>query len=352
MAAPRSLSSVTFGLLVTAGMAVATECSVNEGTAVELLRSAVASFTSSPSISDEDERNARQLHQQLETVLNRKTDSTAAAVGSGATGRLFDKAWLERVSRFYSADTGTELIAPLLYTLIRSTRPRTVVEFGCGYTTLFLAQALTDAADEARTELSPERQSDPSSWLLRTSERGKKLMGEWERSGAFFGEGKLQRRAHAEYRPKLHCVDMFSTEAGQKGYFTSADAFREAAVELGVSSVLTVHQSEWMEWTKALTAAFPPIDFLWWDGFRPPQFSRVWKRVNPNGGLCVLHSTLGNSRNFAWLQALKLKHLSKSYADFEVLSLLEGHKWAQNSCTMLRKTSAYEAEEVVARPHP
>ena len=49
---------------------------------------------------------------------------------------------------------------------------------------------------------------------------------------------------------------------------------------------------------------------------------------------------------------LKLKHAAGGFTDFELLSLLEPHKWAQNSVTVLRKVSGYDAAEVVVRPHP
>ena len=42
--------------------------------------------------------------------------------------------------------------------------------------------------------------------------------------------------------------------------------------------------------------------------------------------------------------------ISATLADLE--RLLEPHKWAQNSCTLLRKTSGYDPAEVVVRPHP
>jgi len=39
---------------------------------------------------------------------------------------------------------GSETVAPLLYFLVRFTRPRKVLEVGTGYTTPFIARALAD----------------------------------------------------------------------------------------------------------------------------------------------------------------------------------------------------------------
>ena len=66
----------------------------------------------------------------------------------------------------------------------------------------------------------------------------------------------------------------------------------------------------------------------------------------------MLHSTLSNYRNWVWLQDLKLQQATTGFRDFELLSLLEPHKWAQNSCTVLRKVSGHDPAEVLVRPHP
>lgn len=46
-----------------------------------------------------------------------------------------------RSSFLISRDAGVESMAPLLYSLVRFTKARTLVELGAGYTTLFLLQA-------------------------------------------------------------------------------------------------------------------------------------------------------------------------------------------------------------------
>src|SRR5437016_4974210 len=48
--------------------------------------------------------------------------------------------------------SGTENVAPLLYSLARLMRPRVVVECGSGYTTLFLLAALAENATDIREE--------------------------------------------------------------------------------------------------------------------------------------------------------------------------------------------------------
>ena len=73
---------------------------------------------------------------------------------------MFDPTFLEAVKSLLSPWTGTELMAPLLYTLARFTRARTVLEGGSGYTTPFLAKALADnayAVEEERRALQEKK---------------------------------------------------------------------------------------------------------------------------------------------------------------------------------------------------
>ncbi len=50
-----------------------------------------------------------------------------------------DPRFYRAVEPLYFSGMGTEHVAPLLYTLARMTRPRSVLEVGLGYTTPFLA---------------------------------------------------------------------------------------------------------------------------------------------------------------------------------------------------------------------
>src|SRR5437016_1843739 len=48
--------------------------------------------------------------------------------------------------------SGTEHVAWLLYSLVKQTRPKVVVEYGAGYTTLFLLAALAENASDVKQE--------------------------------------------------------------------------------------------------------------------------------------------------------------------------------------------------------
>ena len=320
------------------------------GSDIERLEAAVSEFTAVDisELSPADAATARALVQQLSSHLRSNGDgSPPVRPPIGSTGTLYDAAFLSAVRHLcpQAPDTGTELMAPLLYSLVRSTRPSSVVELGCGYTTLFLAQALRDAARDAEEEsVRSANWPEEQRWLLWGSAKSDRLIQEWAQRGAYWGRGELWERAKEPYAPTLQCVDSFGSEDWQAG------DYEQTARQLGLDGVTSMQSADWLSWEASLPPDFT-IDFLWWDGFVPEMFDRMWRRVSPNGGLCVLHSTLGNHRNWAFVQDLKLKQATQEFRDFELLSLLEPHKWAQNSCTVLRKTSAYEPGEVLVRPH-
>ncbi len=69
----------------------------------------------------------------------------------------------------------------------------------------------------------------------------------------------------------------------------------------GPDSVWTLHRAEWAAFREGWDAAVP-IDLLWLDGFNRETFDSYWPLINPDGGVCILHSTLNNHRNYAFIQ--------------------------------------------------
>ena len=72
--------------------------------------------------------------------------------------------------------------------------------------------------------------------------------------------------------------------------------------------------------------------------------------VSPNGGLLLLHSTLTNVTCRAVLDEFKRRQSGPEFNDFEVLSLLEPHKYQQNSVTLIRRTSAFQPPDYTIEP--
>ena len=53
--------------------------------------------------------------------------------------------------------------------------------------------------------------------------------------------------------------------------------------------------------------------------------------------------------SYAFVNELKMRQATTSFTDYEMVSLVEPHKWNQNSCTLIRKVSEYNAEENIVR---
>ena len=63
---------------------------------------------------------------------------------------IYDREFLEACRPLYSVHMGVENAASLLYSLIRFVKPKSVVEVGAGYTSLWLLRALADNDDELK----------------------------------------------------------------------------------------------------------------------------------------------------------------------------------------------------------
>lgn len=68
----------------------------------------------------------------------------ALDVMGGTFGGMYSDAFIATVRPLYDLHMGVETMAPLLYALIRFTKPTIVMEIGAGYTTPFMLQALKD----------------------------------------------------------------------------------------------------------------------------------------------------------------------------------------------------------------
>ena len=247
--------------------------------------------------------------------------ATSAPVGAGGCSPAF----LATAAPLYDVHMGVENMAPLLYSLVRFTKPRTVVELGAGYTTLFLLQALADNAEE-RAALALNLPG--TAWL---------------------------DDAPAEGPGHLHVVDNCAHE------HSTAGAVSAAASSLGLRPLLSFHAID--AFSPDLPSMLPggPVDILWIDLGAGPRLTSLvaawWPRIRADGGILAVHSTLTNETGRAWLAHMKRAAAAAMmveanalegqdvtaalaalpYGCFELLSLLEPHKRLQNSFTCLRR---------------
>jgi hypothetical protein len=231
---------------------------------------------------------------------------------------------------------GVENVSPLIYSWIRCTRPRSVLEIGAGYSTLFIAQALADNKAEY--------------------DRDRKVMRGQVRSDKHTGLKRLVHGRHplplavpeyyeTSYIPRLSVIDDSSHPA------TSAGRVVEVARKLGLDGLLRFYSGDFRGMSARLEKDFLPFDLVWFDCGGLDDFAEeYWKLINPHGGFLLIHTARTNPAKRAFLQNLEARSKAGEATPFEMLSLFEPHKWRQNNLTILRMTppgldSSYPSEE-------
>lgn len=253
------------------------------------------------------------------------------ASGSGAAcaaftqGVLYSPAFLRVVAPLYEQCMGAENLGPLLHSLVRFTKPRNVLELGAGFTSIFLLQALCDNTAECALAAEAAKTA-PSGvpWL----------------TPAFAGG--------CVHAGTLHCVDNLAHE------HTSAHRVQAAAVSLGIAHALRFHDADALDSdasSRLAVASSKGLDdgarffgLVWIDLGAAHRLRALvdawWPRVDPAGGMLIVHSTCTNEASRVWLEHMRAAALddgSGPYGRFELLSLLEPHKCFQNAVTMLRR---------------
>jgi hypothetical protein len=274
---------------------------------------------------------------------------------------MLDPSFLEAVKSLLSPWAGTELMAPLLYMLARFTRARTVLEGGSGYTTPFLAKALADnahAVEEERRAMQEKTaryvadldamQDAPApvepgtkvaSGLLGlynpTSPVAKRRLAWLGEAPGFARPAKLER----SYTPRLISVDNLSSTR------TSAPKAQSIIESLGFSDFVTFHHGDfWSYDLDNIPAQHLPIDLMWVDLHTrlKDAYSLVdgshWNRLNPNGGLLVIHDLL-TTRGGRMLDEV-FRQTQRKRSDFEIVGLLEPDRIMQGDFVLIRRTSA------------
>lgn len=221
---------------------------------------------------------------------------------------------------------GTELVAPILAMLVQFARPRRVLEVGMGYTTPFLAAALADVERQVRVE-------------------AEALVG---KTKAYLDDEVAldERWVNAEpallapafyrdpYRATLVAVDDLSIEE------SSAPAVQGVLEELDLLDRVTIVNADLHDCRELLPEDFAPIDLAWVDAWECLYFfDHFWDLINPHGGLVVMHYLMTYPEGETILDYLaKVQRMRPG--ELEILNLLEPHKLAQNSLTVLRRTTA------------
>lgn len=228
---------------------------------------------------------------------------------------VWNQKFLAHAKLLYNPHMGVENLGPFLYSFLRMTKLRRVVEIGAGFTSLWILQALKDNDDELRAVRSLQRRGQCKllniDWTIQT-----------------FVEAFDQEPS------QLMCIDNCEH---QKESATGASA---VATSLGLDAYLEFQRGDAFD----LDLGTETVDMLWCDfgvGSRMPEFiSSAWGFIRP-GGFLLCHSTLTNANTRSWLEAIRTRQPEDvtgiSPDEYVELSLLEPMKRYQNSISVLQK---------------
>jgi len=240
----------------------------------------------------------------------------------GSYGGIYNEDFLKIVKPLYDSHMGTENMAPLLYSLVRFVKPRHILEIGAGYTSIFLLQALKDNMLEMKK-------------FKKLSDVGKctiPLNSTVEIDQCV--EDEVEKRSEAGI---LHTVDDLS-HPGE-----TASKVQAAAKKLGSRQHLQLHIKDAWGFSQEMDSDVM-LDMIWLDfgaGSRLEEFfDKWWPRLNPNGGLLMVHSSLTNAATRQFLVNYQASDDSESkdrLGEFDLWGLLEPHKKYQNSFSVFQK---------------
>lgn len=236
---------------------------------------------------------------------------------------IMDQNFLSHLSSLYNPHMGVENIGVFLYSFVRFTKVKRIVEIGAGYTSLWILQALKDNDDELNRIRSLQRE-------------GKCRLLDWPWTVPDVIEH------HNDSPSSLLCIDNC---LHQKETATGAAA---VARTLGLDS--------YMEFVCGDAFYFDmedeSVDVLWCDfgvGSRMQEFiSKAWSSIRP-GGFLLCHSTLTNQKTRDWLDAARARKGEAETGmppdDYVEISLLEPHKQYQNSVSIFQKRRGLNGDE-------
>mmetsp|Transcript_15695 Transcript_15695/g.28371 ORF Transcript_15695/g.28371 Transcript_15695/m.28371 type:complete len:691 (+) Transcript_15695:79-2151(+) len=237
---------------------------------------------------------------------------------------MYSPLFLHHVQPLYNPHMGVENAGPMLYSLVRFTKCRNIVEVGAGYTTLFLLQALKDNDDEMKR-------------IVDLNTEGRLRLLDYP-----FGTPRLKEWVSSSpavpTTSSLLCIDNCEHQR------ETASSAVNVAHTLGLESYLQFLKGDAFDALDTHFSEIESIDLLWCDfgvGSRMKEYaSNVWKYVAP-GGFLVCHSTLTNQRTREWLEGIRsgkgVEVTGIPADEYAELSLLEPHKRFQNSMTILQK---------------
>ena len=235
------------------------------------------------------------------------------------------KKFVNAIKTLTSTSMGTENMAPFLYSLIKFVRPHRVLEIGSGLTTIYILAALKEIFDLEKKENS----------------------GNLSNYNPDYRNEDYYNLKHPKYF--LHTFDNLQHPK------TSANHVEKIAEELGYSSLLKFWNDDYKDLPNLLPKEDQDFDLIWCDLGSRLHF--IYQKnllfpllSNRMGSYIIFHSTLSNTQGLAFSSSLKQDILQGRLPDFEIISFLEPHKTAQNSCTIIRKVTGLSKKIYSEKP--
>ena len=230
----------------------------------------------------------------------------------------------------FSTESGTEHVALLLYSIVRMTRPTVCIEYGSGYSTLFILAALAENDADIRMErellrVKTSRLGDLGRFYPHANNP---VFRDW------LDQGGLACGVDPEFFQHPRGARLYSIE-GHSSAHEYVTRMKRAVHQLGLDSFFS-HVTGAPFSTDTLPTEDQRIDLAWNDANNYQEFfETIWPRLNPNGGLLIFHNTMAVERH--WSAVEWMRNNRKSQGDLEEVSFFENHKLNQNSCTIFRR---------------
>jgi hypothetical protein len=241
----------------------------------------------------------------------------------------------------FVGSSGTENVACLLYGMVKMLRPKTVVECGSGYTTLYMLAALAENTSDVIEETSLLRIKTKSLMGSDLSNFSRSTAAQWiEDGGKACGAdpGFYLNR----YNPRLYSIEKLGS-----GHEYPLRV-RKTVDELNLSQFFVYLPGRRPSPDLLPSEAFP-IDLAWNDDDEYMHFfDEFWDRLNSKGGLMIFHNTVSVEAFWNIISCIKAKR--SEAGDLEILTLPEPHKLNQNSCTILRRMGDYRPSCEARKP--
>jgi len=245
--------------------------------------------------------------------------------------------------------SGTEHVAPLLYSLIRMLKPQTVVEFGSGYTTPYILQALKDNEDDFKlNQKILKKRAIKHYKALTDSSRLSLVADDWlldETTQEIYGQEPIipiPSFYTKSYKPRLYTFEVLPKED------LYVQKLSRLITELQLDKYFQLHSGcRVTDYVQLVPEERQPIDFAWNDfGNKKRFYDETFNSIKGDGGIMAFHNTTSSEKDhkedldqvFAEIKPMLESHQA------ELLTFLEPHKFTQRSLTVIRKLTDFKEE--------